>query len=446
LHPRDGEERIPLAIPGDLLPVERQHRRDGGPGYLAGELARRDRGGDPSRVDQLVRRRELLDAFQKEGPFLREKERSPGIGEDLAGIGLHLGEIWIECPVQSEVRGDAPTNVPAKLGVVVVIPTAWAARRGRPDGAGRDDRIQIHHETAPQLAEALQLPRLSQEARRRPSRRNPGILVSGRLNPADHVQAPVLRIGRLIAKRLEGNPHLDLESGFREASPRRVYEVRAQIRALPPGARPSLLGERPVLLHPERVDPKNQRLVAIVVGPEKKLDSVFFGQAIAVGEGGPNGPRPGLRSDPEVNGGGRVPHQDFGGLLRDPAVDRRELGEFGEPSRLPPDGLVEHAVDRHLDLDPWNRHLNAAGRAGVGREGIGGGQAGKDQREHGLPNVGVMGRYRSRTWDGAPIVSRSPRATPWRRARPSGFDGDGTCIGPARSTETRGSPARPARG
>ncbi len=63
----------------------RQHREVGTEG-LAGQLGRGHRLDDPAGVDQLVGRRELLDAIEEEGSLLREENFLSGIEGKLLRV------------------------------------------------------------------------------------------------------------------------------------------------------------------------------------------------------------------------------------------------------------------------------------------------------------------------------------------------------------------------
>jgi len=68
---------------------------------------------EASRVDQQVRRLELLDPVHEKRPLFREEERETRVTRDLGRIRLHLREIRPVRGVDREVRDDSPSKVSA---------------------------------------------------------------------------------------------------------------------------------------------------------------------------------------------------------------------------------------------------------------------------------------------------------------------------------------------
>ena len=163
----EGEERIVAAARRRQLVVDGRQDGEIGAGHLAGDLGGGQRRNDPAGVDELVRRRELLDAIEEEGPLLGKEERLPRIEGELPGVGLDLREVGIDRAVEREVRGDAPTDVRAELGAAAVVVPAEPAPRRRAVGPGGDGRVEIEHQAAAQVGEALERAGLRRETRRR---------------------------------------------------------------------------------------------------------------------------------------------------------------------------------------------------------------------------------------------------------------------------------------
>ena len=85
LQPRDVEHRMIAAA--SPTPTRRRPRTGSATSVarrFAGELRRRERRDDAARVDQVVRRRELLDAVEEERPLLGEEQRLARIEHELA--------------------------------------------------------------------------------------------------------------------------------------------------------------------------------------------------------------------------------------------------------------------------------------------------------------------------------------------------------------------------
>ena len=231
------------------------------------------------------------------------------------------------------------------------------------------------------------------------------------LDAPHHLQAPLLRVAGLVAQALERNPHLDLVAGFGQPPHGVEHEVGAQVRRLAPGgqsaeaaagAAAETFHQRAVGLHAERVGREHERLPPVVERAEVDLHVVVGVDAVAIGQGGPDGARSRARADAEENRGGRVPDEHRGLVLRGPAVGRRVLGEAGEARGLLPDRLVEMAV--HLDrrLEPGDVDLDLVEPAVV--LGAGGGHGGAEpagENEGGDPRGRVgAGRQAHRTAEG----------------------------------------------
>jgi hypothetical protein len=301
---------------------------------------------------------ELLDALEEEGPLLREKERAPRIGNDLARVRLDLGEVGIDGSIEREVRRDAPAHVAAEFRLLIVLPLGIDRRAGR---ATSHHRVYIHHQSAPHPGESLQRSRLREKARGGALGRYPRVLMPGRLHPSQHVQSPVLRFSRLISQGLERDADLDLVPLLGDPPARRINEIGAQIGPLAAAIGATLFGEGPVLLHAERVHSEDEGLVAVVVGPDVELDPVFLGELVAVGECCTDGTGARLGPDPEVERRWRVPHQDLGVVLGGPPVCRAVLGESGQSPCALPWRFGEDAVDLDFLFNPGNGDTDLAG-------------------------------------------------------------------------------------
>ena len=57
---------------------------------------------DPPGVDQLVGRREELDALEEERPLLGEEQREALVDRHLARVGLHLAEVGVHGGVERQ--------------------------------------------------------------------------------------------------------------------------------------------------------------------------------------------------------------------------------------------------------------------------------------------------------------------------------------------------------
>ena len=73
---------------------------------------------DAPRVDQLVRRIELLGAIEKEWSLLGEEERCARIDDELSGVGFDLREVRMDGAVEGEVFGDSPAYITADDGTL----------------------------------------------------------------------------------------------------------------------------------------------------------------------------------------------------------------------------------------------------------------------------------------------------------------------------------------
>ena len=217
---------------------------------------------DPARVDQVVRRRKLLDAVEEERALLREEQRLPRIETELAGVGLDLREVGIHRAVHGQVRRDPPAQVHAELGPRrVVAPSGGVALAVEFRGG---NRIEIEHEPASQIGEVLEASRLREKRRRVTPGRRPAVFDALLRGDAGDVDAPVLLRLRLIAQALERDAHLDLVAALGEAALRLEDEVLAVIRRLAAagchGAAARAFSEGAIELNAERVHAKHERL------------------------------------------------------------------------------------------------------------------------------------------------------------------------------------------
>ena len=232
--------------------------------------------------------------------------------------------------------------------------------------------------------EADQIPRLADKGRAGATRRKPGIFKSRVLDLAHDVEAPVLRLRRLVAETLERNAHLDFVSP-RGQAPARLEDVvgtevsllasddRAADEAARRYVRP--FDERPVSLHAERVHREHQRFLPIVERAEQDLHVVVTEDLIAVGER-----RRGLAvqlvgADPEVDCARGVPHEHLGRVDRGHAVVRGVLREARQQRGARPRRVGQVAVDHDLGVESRNPDLQLALAARVDSQGIGGGAA-----------------------------------------------------------------------
>ena len=168
------------------------------------------------------------------------------------------------------------------------------------------------------------------------------------LHLAHHVDAPLLRGLRLIADALEGNANFDLIARVRDLPLRLIYEIRGEVDGIPgPGLR---LAQRPIRLHAQGIDAEGKRLAVIVEGVEQDLDPIVVPDAVPVRERGVDGAVALEGADAEVDRVGRVPHEDLGRIGGGTSVHGGVFGESVQHCGLAPDGLAEHAVDRHVGI------------------------------------------------------------------------------------------------
>ena len=210
LEPRDVEDR--------MVHARRRRRRDRRPPragrrcrcrpLLPVSLTARYGRDDPPRVDQVVRRVEQLGAVEKERTLLREEQRAARIERELAGVGLDLREVRVDRAVQRQVRRHAPAHVAAELRPAGVVAPAVAGRRAV--GVRRRDRIEIEHQAAAQVGEAVERARLREERALGAQRRRPAVLVAAALHAAQDVERPRLHAVGGEAQRLERDRDLDL--------------------------------------------------------------------------------------------------------------------------------------------------------------------------------------------------------------------------------------------
>src|SRR6185369_17061509 len=75
---------------------------------------RRDgRRANAARIEHLQRKRERVDAFQKERPLLGQERLDVGQVQDHL-VGFYLGEVGVEGGVQRDVVGEVPLEVEAR--------------------------------------------------------------------------------------------------------------------------------------------------------------------------------------------------------------------------------------------------------------------------------------------------------------------------------------------
>src|SRR5204862_905812 len=154
---------------------------------------------------------------------------------------------------------------------------------------------EVEHETPPQGAQADQAARLYEKARVGAHRWGPGLLVARVLYRAQHLDAPVLRVGALVAQALEGDPHLHLVAPLGHMATRFVHVIRIQVdgrvepaaRARAPGgAGGDAVAPDAVLLHPQWIHREHRGTAVVEIGIEQNGDVVVRVDVVAVGEGG----------------------------------------------------------------------------------------------------------------------------------------------------------------
>ena len=280
------------------------------------------------------------------------------------------------------------------MGVALVAVPGGGPRDRRAVHVGRELGVHVHDQTAPQPGEPAQAARLDQVARAGAHGGRPVVLVPGVLGDPDDLEAPVLRVGALIADALERDADLDLIAPGRNVAARLVHEVGAEIHDAiePPGADAAASGARvlafaahAVLLDSERVHREKQGAAMVVVRVQQDLDVVVGVDVVAVGEGGAHHVPVGfVGADAEVDRVGGVPHERDRGIRRGTAVHGAILREAGEPGGGAPDGLVEHPVDDRCRLEPRRADVELTGVAVVDGAGIARGLQQQEQRgEHG---------------------------------------------------------------
>ena len=294
---------------------------------LAGQLGAEHRLGDAPRVDELVGRVELLEPLQEEGPLLGVEQREPLVQRHLADVGFHLREVGVRRRRDAQVLRHAPAQVPRDFGRAAIV---VARGGGSAVHLGGEFRGDIEHQTAPQLGEPDGAARLDQEARVGAHGGGPGVLVARVLDDAHDLQAPILRVGALVAEALEGDAHLDLVAPGGEVAARLVDVIGVQVdRRVEPAAGAGAAGRagahavapHAVLLHAEGIDREQQGAPVIEIGIEQDLDPVVGVDVVAVGEGGAHHVAVRLeRADAEPDGIGGIPHQHFGRVLGGAAV------------------------------------------------------------------------------------------------------------------------------
>ena len=202
-------------------------------------LAAAERRDDAARVDQVVGRRELLDAVEEERPLVGEEQRLARIELELPGVGLDLREVGVDRPVHRQGLGHAPAHVEAEVGPrAVVVPAIADGVPRAVDPRGRH-RVEIEHQAAAQVVQPVERAGLRQKRRALPPGRRPAVLdaLAG-ADPGD-VQPPGLLGARLVAQALERDAELDLEAAVATSRPR-DWKTKSGLRSTSsrPRARP----------------------------------------------------------------------------------------------------------------------------------------------------------------------------------------------------------------
>ena len=354
--------------------------------YLARQLHGDDGLHQPARVDERIRRVELLQPLEEERTLLREKQCLAWVELQLARIRFHLREIGIPGAGEGQVVADSPAHVATERGAGRrVVPSRWILG-GSVRLPGRLG-IEIENEPAAQVVQPGQRAGLPQERRGGPPCGRPRVLVPRVLHLPDDVQPPVLCRGALVAQALERDADFDLVSVIGDAALRLVDEVSGQVHRVADRAPQTghaglgALVQHAVGLNAEGVHAEHDRLAVVVERVEQDLHVVVGGDLVPVGEGGMYGTGRLEGTHAEVDRAARVPHQHFRRVFRGTTVNRCVLREPGEPGGLAPLRLVEPAVDRHRPFELRDLDAKLAIAAGVaGRQAAG--LQGGDEREH----------------------------------------------------------------
>src|SRR5690606_19972100 len=99
---------------------------------FAAYLAAGDRIHDASRVDELARCCEQLDALEEERPLLREEQSEALVDGDLRRVGLDLAEVRVDRRIERQVA-EAEPEVRTELGVRILAL----------EGAGRSEERRV---------------------------------------------------------------------------------------------------------------------------------------------------------------------------------------------------------------------------------------------------------------------------------------------------------------
>src|SRR5690606_1278682 len=169
---------------------------------FAAYLAAGDRIHDASRVDELARCCEQLDALEEERPLLREEQSEALVDGDLRRVGLDLAEVRVDRRIERQVA-EAEPEVRTELGVRIL------ALEGAGDGIAQavrrccHERLYLDHDAALEIVQSADRTRLQQEARIRASHVGPRVLVAGALHGSLDLESPALHLRAGEAQALE---------------------------------------------------------------------------------------------------------------------------------------------------------------------------------------------------------------------------------------------------
>jgi|GEM_PF-6903451 len=280
---------------------------------------------------------EDIAALHEERPLFGIIERVAQVRVDLAGVRLHLAEVGVPGQVEDQLGGQSKFAGDAKLAPGFALPQLAPALLV-PEVV-HDGRQHLQQGVAADVAELERL-HLREEgvALGRVHLRH-GAVLGGAADVALEEDRHLHPLPARVADGLEGDAHLHRIAVGVEPAGARPDEIGAEILGV--------AGEAAVALDAQRVDVEGVERLLVVEAVEVDADEVVGHDRVAAGHAGLDPVRrPVVTAEGEVQVFSVVGHVDRG-LLGEVLVEIGDEGpEAADRLRLPPGGVVEHAVDQ----------------------------------------------------------------------------------------------------
>ncbi len=325
--------------------VRREEHAGGVSPHLAGQLHRVIGIDDRAGVNHADRRLERVDPLEKERPLLGIEDRKPLIERQHELVGFDLREIRIGGERRIQRRREAEIHRDAGLCFRGLVGRTIGTRRAGPCGdRGRHD---LERPAFADVDQPVQATGLVEQARSIAFERHPRhLFVPIATDEALNVQAPRGGSPASIAQRGKGNGGLDGIAVGVDRALRIDHEVHGEVGLA------TSFGVDAVGLNPVRVEEDVIGAASILKRIEVDADAVVIANRVAPWHRRADAAGAIGRTKREIECPSVVADQELGRFRRRDVVAGLDLTEIVHAHRMPPDRLVQPAVDDRCGVEP----------------------------------------------------------------------------------------------